>query len=335
MRFSETGGLRVEQASIPRPAPDEALIRVTRAGICGTDLQIINGYVPGFDGILGHEFVGVVTECAAEPELVGQRVVGGINCNDAGYRHTDPIFERNHAPGRSVLGIINRDGCFGAYVALPAANLVRVPPGVPDRAAAFAEPLAAACRITEQRAVPEGAAVAVVGDGRLGLLVAQVLSGSHRVTLFGRHPKKMALVQGVATVHVPSGSECVSSMAGAFDAAVEVTGSTQGIKMACALVRPMGTIVQKSTCSSAHVPGQPQPAGWAELSEDIVVNEKVIVGSRCGPMDAAVRWLQEAPVAALCEGMISAEVPLREGVRAVELARSRGVIKVQLVCSEA
>jgi threonine dehydrogenase-like Zn-dependent dehydrogenase len=152
LRYSEEAGVRVADVPIPVPGPKEALIRVLRAGICSTDTQILKGYVPGFDNTLGHEFVGVVAECPCDPGLVGQRVVGEINCREVPCEHKDPIFVRNHAPGRTVLGIIGRDGTLAEFCTLPAENLYVVPDQLTDREACFAEPLAAACRIVEQQA---------------------------------------------------------------------------------------------------------------------------------------------------------------------------------------
>lgn len=152
LRYSVDKGLRLEEVDVPSSSADgEALIKILRAGICSTDLEIIRGYVPNFDNILGHEFVGEVVECSSDPALVGRRVVGEINCPCEPCDHEDPIFVRNHAPKRTVLGIIARDGAMAEYTSLPPANLHLVPDDVSDQEACFAEPLAAACRIVEQQ----------------------------------------------------------------------------------------------------------------------------------------------------------------------------------------
>ncbi|KAI9003450.1 GroES-like protein [Hyaloraphidium curvatum] len=358
-----SGTLGVSNVPMPTPRAGEVLVRVLRAGICATDLEIVSGYVKGFRGPLGHEFLGVVHAAAEGAPPPGTRVVGEINCDDAHYAATcsDAVFARNHAAGRSVLGIINRDGCFAEYVALPAGNLHAVPEALSDAEAAFCEPLAAACRIVEQGLV-EGASfgpkdkkdeqngqkqhtagqqgpqrIAVVGDGRLGLLIAQVLAihAPGRVTHFGRHPKKMELVSGTAAKVVVAGDGEPSSApsqehAGAFDLVVEASGSSDGIRLALALARAMGTIVLKTTVSAAAQAA----VSWSELCNDIVVNEKILVGSRCGPMDAALDVMRDHPeVRALLKSMLQHEVPLSRGVEALELARSKGVLKVQLICS--
>ncbi|EFJ51367.1 hypothetical protein VOLCADRAFT_103412 [Volvox carteri f. nagariensis] len=364
------------------------------------DLEICRGYVPGYCGVLGHEFVGVVVAFGPDIEqprpsistnpaeelsssnskgngiterlAVGTRVVGEINCNDLHFTCGDAVYQRNHAPGRSVLGIINRDGALAEYLTLPAANLHPVPPQLAEAEAVFAEPLAAACRILEQGlpARPQSDRVAVIGDGKLGLLVGQVLvrhvaaAGGPRVTLIGRHAAKMALVQGDAErlVSEGDGTALAERLAGQFDLVVEASGSAGGIRTALALCRPMGTVLLKSTVStneqrqepqlqqqqreddeeqlhnggcrgdkSGASPG-PRAPGWAELANDIVVNEKVLVGSRCGPFDKALELMaSDAGVRQLLRSMISAELPLERGEEALELARTKGVLKVQLV----
>jgi len=151
LRYSQDKGVRVEKVPLPRASGQEVLIKVLRAGVCSTDLEITRGYVPGFDNTLGHEFVGEVIDAPCAPSLVGNRVVGEINCACEPCTHPDPIFVRNHAPKRTVLGIIGRDGTMAEYCTLPAANLHLVPVNVTDKEACFAEPLAAACRIVEQQ----------------------------------------------------------------------------------------------------------------------------------------------------------------------------------------
>jgi len=180
----------------PRPsrALGEALIRMTLAGICSTDLEITRGYM-NFRGVLGHEFVGIVEE-ADSPALLGKRVVGDINCPC----HECDSCRRglsNHCPHRTVLGILGRDGVFAEYFCLPEANLKVVPESVSDDEAVFSEPLAAALEIMEQVRVHESANVAVLGDGRLGLLVAQALAQTGAsVTCIGNHEQKLSLLKG-------------------------------------------------------------------------------------------------------------------------------------------
>ncbi|WIA29344.1 hypothetical protein OEZ86_011849 [Tetradesmus obliquus] len=319
----------------PTPAPDEALIRVHRAGICATDIEITRGYVPGYSGVLGHEFVGSVVACSSSPQLVGQRVVGEINCNDGGFSCADAVYQRNHAPGRSVLGIISRDGCMAQWLALPARNLLPVPDSLSDDLAVFCEPLAAACRILEQGLLLQDSSqqVAVVGDGRLGLLIAQVLAlkAPGRVTHFGRHADKMALVTGTAA-QVVVNEATAAEHAGAFHLVVEASGSASSIRTALALTRAMGTLVLKTTVS-LHDPAMP---GWSELANDIVVNEKTLVGSRCGPMDVALSMMQQhQELRQLLAAMTHKQLPLSQGVEAMALAQTKGVLKVQLVVHDA
>eukprot|EP00882_Tetradesmus_deserticola_P005131 GHRQ01005404.1.p1 GENE.GHRQ01005404.1~~GHRQ01005404.1.p1 ORF type:complete len:357 (+),score=130.25 GHRQ01005404.1:487-1557(+) len=324
--------LNLEEAwAKPTPGPEDALIRVHRAGICATDIEVTRGYVPGYHGVLGHEFVGRVERCSSRPELQGQRVVGEINCNDGGFSCADAAYQRNHAPGRSVLGIINRDGCMSQWLVLPARNLLTVPSSLADELAVFCEPLAAACRILEQGLLQQDGRqqVAVVGDGRLGLLIAQVLAlrAPGRVTHFGRHADKMALVSGTAAQVVVT-EATAAEHAGAFHLVVEASGSASSIRTALALTRPTGTLVLKTTVS-LHDPAMP---GWSELANDIVVNEKTLVGSRCGPMDVALAMMeQHEELQQLLAAMIHKQLPLSQGVEAMALAQTKGVLKVQLV----
>ncbi|KXZ48894.1 hypothetical protein GPECTOR_24g183 [Gonium pectorale] len=256
---------------------------------------------------------------------------------------------------RTVLGIIGRDGALAQYLTLPAENLHAVPEALSDVEAAFAEPLAAACRITEQGLPRQPATdrVAVIGDGKLGLLVGQVLAGhvaaagGPAVTLIGRHAEKMALVRGPVdrVVSEGDGAAVRERLAGQFDMVVEASGSGAGIRTALALCRPLGTILLKSTVSTvqphAEAGVEAGPARhhacdgavhWAEVANDIVVNEKVLVGSRCGPFDAALALMaSDGGVRALMRAMVSAELPLERAEEALARARTKGVLKVQVL----
>jgi threonine dehydrogenase-like Zn-dependent dehydrogenase len=366
--------LALRDVPVPTPSPGEALIRVLRAQICSTDIEITRGYVPGYCQTLGHEFVGVVVERNAADAAddaddgatatVGTRVVAEINCNDARFSCADALFTRNHAPGRSVLGIIGRDGCLAEFVCVPLQNLHAVPEGVSDAEAAFAEPLAAALRIVEQgivgvseraagpagevlrrigggagarREAGEQHGIAVLGDGKLGLLVAQVLAlaAPGRVTLFGRHADKMALVRGDLSRQKEEEQEQDAPpppppplpLERRFGAVVEATGSERGIRRALSLVRPSGAVVLKSTVS-----GEGAQLKWAEVCSEAVVQELALVGSRCGPTDAAVALLAASPeVRALVRDMVHAEYPLERGVEAMAKAKEKGVLKVAVV----
>jgi threonine dehydrogenase-like Zn-dependent dehydrogenase len=224
------------------PPPGEAVVAVSLAGICGTDLQLLRGYYP-FMGVPGHEFVGRVAKAPGAPEWVGKRVVGEIN---AACGRCDACLagRRSHCPHRTVLGIRARDGAFAEYVTLPVANLHEVPSGVPDQAAVFTEPVAAALQVQEQVAIGPGLRVAVIGDGKLGQLLARTLALTGcDLRVAGRHPDKLALLagRGIATGSPDSVGERWA------DVVVECTGNPQGLELARRAVHPRGTIVLKST----------------------------------------------------------------------------------------
>jgi len=297
----------------PSPQPEEALIRVLKAGICATDLELVKGYA-GFRGVLGHEFVGVVEE-AAEQEMIGRRVVGTINL---GCRRCPICIGSGpeHCPRRTVLGIVGRDGVFAEYLTLPVANLLEVPAAIPDEAAVFTEPLAAALRIREQLTISPSSRVAVVGPGRLGLLIAQVLAlAATHLTLLGRRPESLELPArlGIATALVDDFPD------ERFDLVVEATGNEAGLAESLRLVRPLGTLVLKSTF---------QGTARVDLTK-LVVGEITVVGSRCGPFAPALRLLAEAAVEVVA--MIDGEYLLAEGLRAMEHAARPGVRKILLV----
>jgi threonine dehydrogenase-like Zn-dependent dehydrogenase len=351
LRFSDEKGLQVEEIEIPKPSPNEVLIKCSRAGVCSTDFQIIDGYVPGFNHTLGHEFVGVVIESPSDPSLINRRVVGEINCKCGPCHHPDRVFRRNHAPGRTVLGIIAKDGCMAEYCTLPVENLHLVPDDVTDEEACFAEPLAAACRVAEQGLIRPGENVAVIGDGKLGLLVAHVIATYQQqqnqrlssssssppppspssVTCFGRHQNKLDLLKPVGVTTCIVSDTTATDYAGTFDVAIEASGSPQGILLALALTPPLGTIIQKSTCSTV-IKDPRMVVTWSAVANDVVVNEKTVVGSRCGPFPPALEMLQKAETKELVKAMLSAALPLEEGVKGIEEAQRKGVIKVQLIC---
>ncbi|MEW5311409.1 MAG: hypothetical protein WDW38_003128 [Sanguina aurantia] len=347
--FSDNQGLLLTDCHpVPVPKHCEALIRVLRAGICSTDLEITKGYIPGYRGVLGHEFCGIVVTCQLRPELVGKRVVSEINCNDTQFTCSDALFQRNHAPGRSVLGIIKRDGALARFVCAPISNLHLVPDSLSDQQACFAEPLAAACRILEQGLPAQGTKVAVLGDklgGQAALLLIWLPKCWQRgtrcvcaisISLFHAWLGTMRLVQGVAqrTV-IPPDSEApmtaFPALAGAFDLCIEATGSSAGIRMAMHLTRALGTVLLKSTVSTSGHSGCPNQVSWAELANDIVVNEKTLLGSRCGPIDLALRLMvKHGSLRSLVDGMTAHVVPISAGLSAMRLAATRGTMKVQV-----
>jgi alcohol dehydrogenase len=291
---------------LPQPPPGEVQVRVRRAGICSTDIELTRGYM-GYRGVLGHEFVGELAD--------GTRVVGEINAYDG----TCDLCRRgdvSHCRNRSVLGILRRDGALAEYLRLPERNLHRVPERVTDVQAAFVEPLAAALEITERVHVRPSDRVLVLGDGKLGLLVAQVLQLTGcRLAVLGRHARKLAIVRrrGIAAADRPD-----ASMEGA-DLVVECTGRPSGFELARRLVRPRGTVVLKSTVHGLH-----------ELAlSPLVVDEITLVGSRCGPFAPALRLLEQKLVDV--EALLDAEYPLERGLEAFAHAVTPGTLKVHVV----
>jgi threonine dehydrogenase-like Zn-dependent dehydrogenase len=292
----------------PVPRDGEVLVRVLRAGVCETDLQLIRGYM-GFSGVLGHEFVGV----AQSGPMQGRRVVGEINCS-CWTCSTCRAGRPSHCPNRSVLGILNHDGAFADLIAVPQRNLHAVPDAIPDDVAVFTEPVAAAFQIPAQIAIGMRDRVVVLGDGRLGNLCAQVLARlSSSVVVVGKHTEKLALLSGagIATKLLADVEPDHNA-----DIVVDCTGSPTGLPMALSLVRPRGTIVLKTTV-----------AGEQTLAlAPIVIDEVTIVGSRCGPFDRALAALGAGDVSVL--PLISARYGLSDGVAAIEHARSRPSLKV-------
>lgn len=300
-----------DDVPVPEPRPGEAVVRVVRGGICNTDLELTRGYYP-YTGVLGHEFVGVVAD--GPPALDGKRVVGEINavCHDcAACRAGRPT----HCERRTVLGIVNRHGAFADYLSLPVENLHVVPDEVPTDAATFTEPLAAALEIQQQVPVGSDDRVLVVGDGKLGQLIAQTLALTGcALTVVGRHSEKLDLLaaRGIGTAT----GDTVE--VGSFDISVECTGNPEGFALAHQALRPRGTLVMKSTY-----------AGRLTLdAASVVVNEFTLVGSRCGPFAPALRLLAEGAVAV--EPLIHARYPLADAVEALRHAQRRGVLKVLL-----
>lgn len=295
-----------------RPA-GHALLRLVCGGICNTDLELQRGYY-GFAGVPGHEFVAEVVE-ADDPSLAGKRVVGEINLACGCCEWCARGLGR-HCPTRTVLGIVNHPGAFQELFTLPERNLHILPDALPAEVAVFAEPVAAACEILEQVSIPNGAPVAVLGDGKLGLLIAQVLAAAGgAVRLFGRHREKLRIAEraGVAT-ELAGDPPPVA----AYDWVVDATGSAAGLRTAVAMTRPRGTLILKSTVHGT-VPVDTAP---------IIVNEITLVGSRCGRMEAALPLLAEGRIRV--REMISDRFRLRDAPRAFARAAESGVIKVLL-----
>ena len=299
----DDNGLRLEQAIIPR-VKEECLVRVTHAGICGTDLQMLDGYA-NFTGTPGHEFVGVVEEAPPrDAHLVGKRVVGEINVG-CGTCEWCTRGVKEHCRTRTVLGIRGRSGAFAEYLTLPPANLHEVPAGVDDHTAVFIEPVAAACRILEQLPLTSFTRVAVIGDGRLGNLAAQVLrTRTPNVTLYGRHAEKIRIAREVR-IDARDRAEKRTR----YDVVVEATGRREGLARAIDLVEPRGTIVLKSTCQ-----GETRLPLWA-----IPVQEITVIGSRCGPFDAALALVERGAVRTA--PLVAQTFPFEDYERAFNAAR--------------
>lgn len=291
----------------PPQRPGWVRVRMRMAGICNTDLELLRGYM-NFCGVLGHEFVGT----AREGPLAGRRVVGGINFA-CGECSTCRKGLTRHCPTRSVLGILNADGVFAEEFSVPQANLRPVPEEVADRAAVFTEPLAAACEILEQigGGFPRADAV-VLGDGKLGLLVAQTLAADgFDVTLFGHHVERLAWLE-LRGVRLASALEPGAK----FSLAVEATGSAAGLETAMAVTAPRGTIVLKSTIASRY---------QVDLAP-LVIDEIRVIGSRCGPFEPALARLAAGAIAT--EEMIDSVYDLARIEQAIERSRGSGVMKV-------
>jgi threonine dehydrogenase-like Zn-dependent dehydrogenase len=241
----ENGTLTLREVPMPG-ARGECLVRVALAGICGTDLHMRRGYAD-FTGIPGHEFVGIVERVEREEDrpLLGRRVVGGINVG-CGACPSCRAGVEEHCETREVLGIRARHGAFAEFLALPAVNLHEVPDDLRDMGAIFTEPVAAGCRIVEQVRIAAGQRVAVLGDGRMALLTAQVLVSTRAVvTLLGRHATRIALARSLGLDARPAPSAPLAP-SDRFEVVVEITGRAEGLETALGCVRPLGTIVLKT-----------------------------------------------------------------------------------------
>ena len=298
---------------LPTPKSGEALLRVRLAGICATDLEMVRGYYP-FSGIPGHEFVAEVVQAPDAPAWEGRRVVGEINIT-CGHCAQCRAGRPTHCENRTVLGIWQRDGVFAEYTALPIANLHAVPDSVPDEAAVFTEPLAAALEIQQQVHIRPTDKVLVVGAGRLGQLIAWTLSlTGAEVFAVVRHERQRELLRPYGVT--PLKGEEVPHWG--MDVVVEATGSPEGLALAKEAVHPRGVIVLKSTY-----------AGEAKVNlSPWVVDEVQVVGSRCGPFAPALRHLAAGRIDP--RPLIDARYGLADGVTAFAHAGRRGVFKVLL-----
>ena len=290
--------------------PSEALIKIRKAGICSTDLELVKGYYP-YTGILGHEFVGEVME-ADDPSWIGQRVVGEINvvCQQCEQCLNG---RSTHCENRTVLGIVNRDGTFAEFTQLPIANLHRVPDSVPDEMAVFTEPLAAALEIQQQIQIKPTDRVLLIGAGRLGQLIAQTLALTGcDLRVVARHAHQQSLLKERRIKSVAEDGV----QPWRWDVVIEATGSPSGFALARKAIRPRGTLVMKSTYK-----------GELNINfSSIVVDEINIIGSRCGPFEPALRLMESQQVDPAV--LIADEFQLEDALKAFERAAEPGVLKV-------
>ncbi len=326
----DNGKLKATSRPLPKLRPGWALVRVRLAGICNTDVEILRGY-HGFKGTPGHEFVGEVADIRGvstedKRKWIGQRVCGEINvsCSAYGFKPVCDFCRRGlktHCARRTVLGILNHDGAFAEYLALPIENLHVVPKKVTDEQAVFVEPLAAACEILDQVNVKEFRSFAVLGDGKLAQLIARVLQTAvPQVVMYGKHANKLALARraGMQTKKVRGDASDAKRIKERFRLVVEATGSPSGLALAQHITEPRGTLVLKSTF---HGPAAAET--WP-----IVVKEITVVGSRCGPFDKAIALLHSGdvdPRALITQTLLLAEAPT-----AIRFAQRSGVMKVLL-----
>lgn len=314
----ESGRVEVRSRSVPRIAPGFARIRLIAAGICSTDLELQRGYY-GFHGTPGHEFVGEVSEVRSEDSddssWIGQRVAGEINLA-CGICEWCRRGLGRHCPTRKVLGIVGHAGAFQEFLTLPIRNLRRVARSIPDEHAVFIEPIAAACEILDQVAMAKGTRVAVLGDGKLGLLIAQVLHASRaEVHLLGRHRHKLKIAEraGIATEMMRK-----KLPQREYPMVVDATGSAEGLSAAITMCQPRGTVVMKSTVHGlVGIDAAP-----------VIVNEITLVGSRCGRFEPAIKLLASGKVRV--GDLIAEEFSLDRAPEAFARAGMKGILKVLL-----
>lgn len=314
LRF-ENNELKLAEIALPK-ADGEALVRVLQSGICNTDLEIVRGYA-GFNGTIGHEFVGVAEIAATASDLIGKRVVGEINVG-CGVCERCKTGDPRHCANRTVLGIHGRDGAHAEFLKLPAINLLLVDDAISNEQAVFVEPLAAAYGITEQIEIAPETRLAIIGDGKLGILCAWSLAlKSNHVYLIGKHRDKLKIAANGGRVETVL-LETAEKLNRTFDVVVEASGAESGFATALDLLKPRGKLVLKSTF-------QDTPR-WQ--SARVVVDEITIVGSRCGRFAPALKLLKEKRINV--ESLISEEFALSDGVKAMEHAAKKGVLKVLL-----
>jgi threonine dehydrogenase-like Zn-dependent dehydrogenase len=312
--YIEAGTVSMREVARPRRRKGQALLRMRLAGVCNTDLELLRGYY-GFAGVPGHEFVADVVACE-EASWVGRRVVGEINLACGKCDWCAQGMGR-HCPSRTVLGIVRHPGAFAEYLTLPVENLLAVPEGISDEEAVFTEPVAAACEILEQVRMAKGTRVGVVGDGKLGLLIAQVLQlRGMQVDLFGRHPAKLQIAALLGVKGHLVYRDKPSYPRGEYGYVVDATGSAEGFGSALAMLRPRGTLILKSTVAQR-----------VEIDmAPVIVNEITLVGSRCGRFVDALKLLKRKELR--LQEMIAGRFALAAAAQAIDAAAQRGTLKI-------
>ena len=317
--YFKNGNISIIETARPQPGQGEALVRVRLAGICRTDLELLEGYYD-FKGIPGHEFVGEVVQAPARPDLAGRRVTADINC---GCGACGPCLsgDFHHCPDRKVIGIKGRDGVFAEYVAVPVANLYQVPDDLSDDQVVWAEPLAAALRPTDQVEITPEVRLGVLGDGKIGLLTALALRPfCPGLILIGRYAHRLDLARdlGLETMRLEPPEGRIPGHGDLFDLVIEATGRPEGVGLALSLVRARGRVVVKTT---SHLPSQINLAGF-------VVDEKILIGSRCGDIGRAIEYLGQAFFDP--SRLVEAVYPLADFHKAFRRARRPGAGKILL-----
>jgi len=313
------GKLSMIDKPIPEISQGEALLKIQMVGICNTDIELFKGYY-GFVGVAGHEFVGIIEQSPDKPQIIGKRVVGDINCA-CGKCIWCVQGNRRHCPTRRVVGIIGWDGAFAEYMKLPLENVRIVDDSIPDEWAVFAEPLAAALEISQQIHLTNKHRIIVLGDGKLGILIALGLRHfSNRMILVGKHEDKLSIAaaQNIQTICAQTSSdyEKIAQTHGLFDIVIEATGKADGINDALKLVRPEGIIVAKTT---SHEPSKIDMA-------KVVVDEISVIGSRCGNLNLALTFLKNKLVDPV--PLIDSVYPFDKFPEAFERALAPGAKKV-------
>lgn len=302
----------LKEVPLPDPTPNETVIRVSKAGICNTDLEITRGYMKGFNGILGHEFIGTIADTSLSASA-NNRVTAEINCG-CGHCSLCKIGDERHCAARTVFGIAGRDGAFAEYISVPTRNIHQIPDPISDDNALFIEPLAAALEILEQIQITSDQRVLIIGDGKLAQLIAHVIvSTGCELYVVGKHPEKLDYL-----CNLPLSTLLTKELdcAGMFDIVAEASGSPDGFTAAVSKVRPRGTIILKSTYA--------QPLTWNPAA--LVINEITLIGSRCGRFEPAIKFLTEKKPD--FSYLIEQHYPINDAIQAFDHAGKKGASKI-------